>query len=91
MLTDTQGLVPALFTCVTQRLGAQDQDQEVKDAAISCTATAVAMLGDLLGSEYAVQIKVSMCAQQGCHAQESVIRQNQTVINTTRGRGEMMI
>ena len=47
-----------LFQAIRPKLAAQDQDQEVKEAAISCTATAVASLGDVRGSEYLSQVKV---------------------------------
>ena len=47
-----------LFQAIRQKLAAQDQDQEVKEAAISCTATAVASLGDVPGAEYLSQVKV---------------------------------
>ncbi|GFH06743.1 cullin-associated NEDD8-dissociated 1 isoform A, partial [Haematococcus lacustris] len=39
---ELQALVPQLFKVLQARLAAQDQDQEVKDAAISVTATALA-------------------------------------------------
>lgn len=38
----------SLYQCVMTRLMAQDQDQEVKDCAISCMAAAVSQLGDAL-------------------------------------------
>ena len=38
----------SLYRCVMTRLMAQDQDQEVKDCAISCMAAAVSQLGDAL-------------------------------------------
>ena len=47
-----------LFQAIRPKLAAQDQDQEVKEAAISCTATAVASLGDVPGAEYLSQVKV---------------------------------
>lgn len=43
-----KGIVDSLYKCVMTRLVAQDQDQEVKDCAISCTAAAVSQLGDVL-------------------------------------------
>jgi hypothetical protein len=46
-----QALAQPLYKAVHARLVAQDQDQEVKEAAISCMATAVAALGDLLQKE----------------------------------------
>ena len=47
MMMAVQGLVPALLGTVGDKLAAQDQDQEVKEAAIVCTGTCVASLGDL--------------------------------------------
>lgn len=41
-------LVVSLFDATMARLGAQDQDQEVKECAIKCIAVAVKNLGDLL-------------------------------------------
>lgn len=41
-------LVVSLFDATMTRLGAQDQDQEVKECAIKCIAVAVKYLGDLL-------------------------------------------
>lgn len=43
-----QDIVNSLYQCVMTRLVAQDQDQEVKDCAISCMAAAVSQLGDAL-------------------------------------------
>jgi hypothetical protein len=48
-----QGLVRPLYDVVMARLSAQDQDQEVKECAISCMAAAVASLGDALGADVA--------------------------------------
>lgn len=45
---DLQNIVNPLYQCVMTRLMAQDQDQEVKDCAISCMAAAVSQLGDAL-------------------------------------------
>lgn len=42
-----QPLVHPLFEAATARVTAQDQPQEVKDAAIGCMAAAVAVLGDI--------------------------------------------
>ena len=53
-----QQLVEPLFHALHQRLAAQDQDQEVKEAAISCAATAIASLGDVTQGAYLDQIKV---------------------------------
>lgn len=41
-------VVTSLYKCVMSRLMAQDQDQEVKDCAISCMAAAVSQLGDVI-------------------------------------------
>ena len=43
-----QDVVNSLYKCVMSRLMAQDQDQEVKDCAISCMAAAVSQLGDVI-------------------------------------------
>ncbi|KAI3438733.1 hypothetical protein D9Q98_001153 [Chlorella vulgaris] len=48
-----QPLVLPLYTAVMARLAAQDQDQELKECAISCMAAAVAALGDVLGADVA--------------------------------------
>ena len=53
-----QQLVNPLFEAIQQRLAAQDQDQEVKEAAISCAATVTAGLGDFTNGAYHQQIKV---------------------------------
>ena len=47
-----------LLGCVGQRLGAQDQDQEVKDAAITCTGACIARLGDLQPSSTSSLLQV---------------------------------
>ena len=44
---DFAALVAPLFTCVSARLVAQDQDQEVKERAIECVGAVVCRLGDL--------------------------------------------
>ncbi len=51
LLPAPQGLVSPLYQCVLARLSAPDQDQEVKECAISCMAAAVAALGDVLGAD----------------------------------------
>lgn len=48
MLMWLQIVLGPLLTIVKDRLGAQDQDQEVRECAISCTATMLATLGDSL-------------------------------------------
>ncbi|PRW59351.1 cullin-associated NEDD8-dissociated 1 isoform B [Chlorella sorokiniana] len=53
-----QGLVRPLYDVVMARLSAQDQDQEVKECAISCMAAAVASLGDALGADVAQVLRV---------------------------------
>ncbi|GMH39342.1 hypothetical protein BSKO_07240 [Bryopsis sp. KO-2023] len=45
---DLKPMVVALFDATMARLGAQDQDQEVKECAIKCVAVAVKQLGDIL-------------------------------------------
>jgi hypothetical protein len=40
-----------MYGCVSGRLAAQDQDQEVKEAAIMAMAALVAQLGDVLQAE----------------------------------------
>ena len=51
-----------LFPCVMRRLAAQDQDQEVKEAAIACMATLLASLGDVLAQEVPGALKVTYTA-----------------------------
>ena len=51
-----------LFPCVMRRLAAQDQDQEVKEAAIACMATLLATLGDVLAREVPGALKVTCAA-----------------------------
>lgn len=46
--SELQPLVQGLFNCTMARLGAQDQDQEVKECAIRCIATEVSVLGDTM-------------------------------------------
>lgn len=53
-----QQLVLPLMEPIQQRLAAQDQDQEVKEAAISCAATIVAVMGDVTGTAYLALVKV---------------------------------
>ena len=61
-----QPLVGPLFDSVQQRLAAQDQDQEVKEAAISCAATVIAALGDVTNGAYLGQVKVSSVPNKLC-------------------------
>lgn len=44
-----QGLVNPLFAAAASRVQAQDQDQEVKEAAMMAACKAIAVLGDALG------------------------------------------
>lgn len=53
-----QSLVAPLHSAVAARLAAQDQDQEVKDAAITTSAATIAILGDLLSSQVPALLKV---------------------------------
>ena len=68
-----QQLVGPLFESVQQRLAAQDQDQEVKEAAISCAATVIAALGDVTDGAYLGQVKVGsmLFPKQRVHARRS--------------------
>lgn len=47
-----QAAASAVLQAVKARLTAQDQDQEVKECAVSCAAALVARLGDALQQEY---------------------------------------
>lgn len=40
-----------MYGCLSNRLSAQDQDQEVKEAAITAMAALIAQLGDTLAAE----------------------------------------
>ena len=53
-----QALVQPLHSAVGARLAAGDQDLEVKDAAISCTAASVALLGDVLSAQVPATLQV---------------------------------
>ncbi|KAK9816878.1 hypothetical protein WJX72_006469 [[Myrmecia] bisecta] len=53
-----EGLVAPLFQCVLARLSGQDQDQEVKECAIACQASALATLGDVLKPEVPKVLKI---------------------------------
>lgn len=61
MGTLMQGPVQPLFQSVMQRLSGQDQDQEVKECAISCMASIIACLGDVLLPEVPQALRVSQC------------------------------
>ena len=54
-----QDVVNSLYKCVMSRLMAQDQDQEVKDCAISCMAAAVTQLGDVIMSQLSQVLQVT--------------------------------
>ena len=54
-----QGVVNALVASVKGRISAQDQDQEVKECAISCSSALVAVLGDSLQQNTSGLLKVS--------------------------------
>jgi hypothetical protein len=43
-----------MFGCINERLSAQDQDQEVKEAAISAMAALLARCGDMMQGEVRV-------------------------------------
>ena len=47
-----------LLACVAQRLGALDQDQEVKEAAITCAGACIARLGDVAPAEASSLLQV---------------------------------
>lgn len=63
-----QDVVNSLYKCVMSRLMAQDQDQEVKDCAISCMAAAVSQLGDVITPQLPQVLQVTRtfwsCRQQ---------------------------
>jgi len=48
---ELQGITSSLYEAVLVRLTAQDQDQEVKERAISCMAVTVALLGNYLNAQ----------------------------------------
>jgi hypothetical protein len=54
-----QGLAAPLHSAILSRLTAGDQDQEVKDAAISAMATELALLGDVLSSKLPDTLQVA--------------------------------
>jgi len=53
-----QGVIQPLYQAVMIRLSAQDQDQEVKECAISCMATTVARLGSHLSEQLQQTLQV---------------------------------
>ena len=55
-----QDVVNSLYECVMSRLMAQDQDQEVKDCAISCMAAAVSQLGDVITPQLPQVLQVTL-------------------------------
>ena len=64
----------AVLQAVKSRLTAQDQDQEVKECAVSCAAALIAQLGDCLQQEYSnlMQVMPLLClpapARHWCRA-----------------------
>ncbi len=63
-----QGLAAPLHSAVLGRLTAGDQDQEVKDAAISAMATELALLGDVLSSKLPDTLQVApLCCVVSAH------------------------
>jgi hypothetical protein len=59
-----QGLAAPLHSAILGRLTAGDQDQEVKDAAISAMATELALLGDVLSSKLPDTLQVAFMLHQ---------------------------
>jgi len=59
-----QDVVNSLYKCVMSRLMAQDQDQEVKDCAISCMAAAVSQLGDVITPQLPQILQVTLLVMQ---------------------------
>ncbi len=55
----TQDLIHPLHDAILARLTAGDQDQEVKDAAISAMATVLALAGDALSAQLPTTLQVS--------------------------------
>lgn len=66
-----QALAPQLHEAVGVRLAGMDQDQEVKEAAISCTAAMVALLGDVLPQQIPATLQVPKTL--GPHSREAGI------------------
>lgn len=64
ILATAQKLAKPLHGAILKRLTAGDQDQEVKDAAISAAATELALLGDALSAELPEALQV--CAPCSC-------------------------
>lgn len=62
-----QPLASSVFKALAERLGASQQDQEVKEAAISCTGVAVACLGDLNAKQTTALLEVLPCRLQSSH------------------------
>ena len=68
-----QGLVAPLLACVQQRLSAQDQDQEVKEAAITCAGACIAVLGDISPADTASLLQVAhLACDSACLAAHSL-------------------
>ena len=55
-----QALVAPVHGAVAAKLAGQDQDQEVKDAAIAATAALVATLGDELRAQVPALLQASL-------------------------------
>ena len=49
--SDARSHAAALAEAALSRVGATDQDQEVKDAAAPCAGEAAARLGDVMGAD----------------------------------------
>lgn len=71
-----QSVLSTVLTAVRERLSAQDQDQEVKECAVSCTAFSVATVGDSLHADVPGLLQVRQQFQHcrsstRAHAEES--------------------
>lgn len=51
VLISPRPVLQGMYGCISGRLAAQDQDQEVKEAAIMAMAALIAQLGDVLQAE----------------------------------------
>lgn len=68
LICKPQGLAAPLHSAILGRLTAGDQDQEVKDAAISAMATELALLGDVLSSKLPDTLQVALlCCVVSAH------------------------
>lgn len=59
------GVLQGMYSCISGRLAAQDQDQEVKEAAIMAMAALIAQLGDVLSAEVRIS-RVTNCVNNQC-------------------------